>query len=71
MANLFETLQKQADEENYKNKLNYCLMIAISYLMKRKIKKIILEVIFNIKIFLEFCSMKMPTTTILENLQGD
>ena len=47
-------------------------MIVISYLMKRKIKKIFIEVIFNTKIFyIKFCSMKLPTTKILPNLQGD
>ena len=40
--------------------------------MKRKIKRISLEVIFNTKIFnIKFCSMKLPTTKILLNLQGD
>ena len=46
-------------------------MIAVSYLMKRKIKKIFLELISNTKIFnIKFCSMKLPTTEILPNLQG-
>ena len=39
--------------------------------MIRKIKKIFFEVISNTKIFnLNFCSMKLPTTKILPNLQG-
>ena len=46
-------------------------MIAVSYQMKRKIKKIYLEVISNTKIFyIKFSSMKLPTTKILPNLQG-
>ena len=46
-------------------------MIVVSYLMKRKIKKIFLEVISNTKIFyIKFCLMKLPTTKILPNLQG-
>ena len=45
------------------------LMIEISYLMKRKFKKIFLEVISNTKIFnIKFCSMKLPITKILPNL---
>ena len=45
-------------------------MIAVSYPMKRKIKKIFLEVISNTKIFyIKFCLMKLPTTKILPNLQ--
>ena len=35
--------------------------------MKRKIKKIFFEIISNNKIF----SMKLPTTKILSNLQGE
>ena len=47
-------------------------MIAVSYLMKRKVKKIFLEVISNNKIFyLKFYSMKLPTTKFLPNLQWD
>ena len=46
-----ESLQKQTDDEIFKKKLlDDCLMIAVSYLMKRKTKKIFVEVIFNIKI---------------------
>ena len=46
-------------------------MIAVSYLMERKIKKIFFEVISNLKIFnIKFCSMKLPTTKIFQNLQG-
>ena len=47
MANFIESLQKQTDDENF-SKNNW--MIAVSYLMKRKIKKIYLEVISNTKI---------------------
>ena len=47
-------------------------MIAVLYLMKRKIKKIFLELISNTKIFyIKFCSMYLPATKILPNLQGD
>ena len=47
-------------------------MIVVSYLMKRKIKRIFLEVISNTKTFnIKFCSMKLPTTKILPNLQGN
>ena len=47
------------------------MIIAVSYLIKRKIKKIFYEVISNTKIFnLKFCSMKLPTTKDLPNLQG-
>ena len=46
-------------------------MIAVSKLMKRKVKKIFFEGISNFKIFnLTFCSMKLPTTKILPILQG-
>ena len=46
-------------------------MIAVSYLMKRKIKKIFLELVSNTNIFnIKFCSINMPTTKILSNLQG-
>ena len=39
--------------------------------MKRKIKKIFLEVISNTKIFnIKFCSMKLTMIKILPNLQG-
>ena len=38
--------------------------------MKRKIKKIFLELISNTKIFsIKFCSMKLQTAKILPNLQ--
>ena len=38
--------------------------------MKRKIKKIILELIYKTKNFnIKFYSMKLPTTKILPNLQ--
>ena len=47
LANFIEALQKQADEEKFSNKLNDCLMIAVSYIMKRKFKKIFFEAIFN------------------------
>ena len=47
-------------------------MIVVSYSMKRKIKKIFLELFSNTKIFnIKFCSMKLPTTKILPNLQGE
>ena len=48
------------------------MMIAVSYRIKRKIKKIFLEVISNTKIFnIKFCSIKLPTIQILINLQED
>ena len=54
-----------------KKYLDDYLIISVSYLMKRKIKKIFYEVISNTKIFnIKFCSMKLPTTKILPNLQG-
>ena len=47
-------------------------MIAVSYLMKRKIKKIFFEVISNTKIFMiNFCLIKFSTIKILPNLQED
>ena len=47
-------------------------MIVVSYRMKRKIKKIFLEVISKTKNFsIKSCSMKLPKTKILPNLQGD
>ena len=47
-------------------------MIAVSYLMKKNIKKIFLELISNTKIFnIKFYSMIFPTIEILPNLQGD
>ena len=45
-------------------------MIALSYIMKRKIKKIFFEVISNSKILNIFFSTKLSTTKILPNLQG-
>ena len=46
-------------------------MIAVSYIMKRKIKKIFLEVISNFKILnIHFFSTKLSTTKIFPNLQG-
>ena len=46
-------------------------MIAVSYIMKRKIKKIFFEVISNSKIFnINFFSTKWSTTKIFPNLQG-
>ena len=46
-------------------------MIAVSYLMKRKVKKIFLKIISKTKIFyIKFYSMKLTTTKILPNLQG-
>ena len=45
-------------------------MIAVSYLMKRKIKKFF-DVISNTKIFnIKFFSMKLPTNKILPKLKG-
>ena len=64
LANFGECLQKQTDEEIFP-KSNW--IIAVSYLIKIKIKNIFLEVIFNAKIFYIF-SMKLPTTKILSNL---
>ena len=44
-------------------------MIVVSNLMKRKIKKIFLKVVFNAKFFyMKFCSMKLPTTKNLSKL---
>ena len=44
-------------------------MIVVSYLMKRKIKKIFFKIISNTKIFyINFFSMKLTTTEILSNL---
>ena len=51
LANFIESLQKQTDEEIFQNSN---LMIAVSYLMKRKIKNIFLEVISNTKIIYNF-----------------
>ena len=78
---------KEEDEEdialtnfiqNYKSKLMRNIfhksnwMIAVSYLMKGKFKKIFFELIFNTKNFnIKFCSMNLPTTKILFNLQGE
>ena len=46
-------------------------MIAVSYIVKRKIKKIFFEVISNSKIFnIIFFSTKLSTTKIFPNLQG-
>ena len=45
-------------------------MIAVSYLMKRKIKKVLFEIISNTKILSINFSMKLPTTKILPDLQG-
>ena len=46
-------------------------MIVVSYLMKRKIKKIFHEEISNTKIFnIKFCLIKLSITKILINLQG-
>ena len=68
LANFIESLQKKAHEEIIP-KSNW--MIAVSYLMKRKFKKIFLEVISNTKIiYIKFVLMKLPTIKILPNLQG-
>ena len=46
-------------------------MIAVSYIVKRKIKKIFFEVISNSKIFnIIFFSTKLSTTKIFPKLQG-
>ena len=45
-------------------------MIAVSYIMKRKIKKIFFEVISNSKIFNIIFLAKLSTTKIFPNLQG-
>ena len=46
-------------------------MFAVSYRMKRKIKKIFLKVISNTKIvYLKICLINLPTIKILSNLQG-
>ena len=46
-------------------------MIAVSFLMKRKFKKIFLEVISNTKIFnIKLSSMIFLATKILLNLRG-
>ena len=70
LANFIESLQMQTDEEIFP-KSNW--IIVVSYLMKRKFKKIFLEVISNAKFFLYkfFVFMKLPTTKILSNLQRD
>ena len=44
-------------------------LLFVSYLIKRKIKKIIFEVISNTKIFFIIFSMKLQTTKILSNFQ--
>ena len=53
---------------NFFQKSNF--MIAVSYIMKRKIKKIFFEVISNSKIFNIIFSTKLSTTKIFPNLQG-
>ena len=47
LANLIESLQKQTDEEIFPKSIE---IIAVLYIMKRKIKKIFFEVISNSKI---------------------
>ena len=48
------------------------LIISVSYLMKRKFKKIFLEVISHTKIFyIKFCLMKLPTTKNFSKLTGE
>ena len=60
LANFIESLLRQTDEEIFQ-KSNW--MITVSYLIKRKIKKIFFEVNFNNKIFnLKYCLMKFATT---------
>ena len=56
LVNFIESLQKQTDEEIF-NKSYW--MIAVSYLIKRKIKKVFFEVISKTKfVYIEFCSRK-------------
>ena len=54
LANFIESLNKSKLMKKFFQKSN--LMIAVSYIMKRKIKKIFYEVISNSKIFnIKFC----------------
>ena len=47
-------------------------MIAVLYLINRKIKKFFLDLISNTKILnISFFLLKLPTTKILQNLQGN
>ena len=56
LASFIESLQKQTDEEIFPKSNR---MIAVSYLIKRKIIKMFLEVISNTKILsINFCLMK-------------
>ena len=65
-------MQKQTDEENFQKKLDDCLAIAVSYLIKRKIEKIIFEVIFNINIFyFKFCLNEVANDQDFVKLIGE
>ena len=69
MVNLIEKYKSMLIRKFFQ-KSNW--MIAVSYLMKRKIKKIFLELISDTKIFnIKFLLMKLSTTKILPNLQVD
>ena len=46
-------------------------MIAVSYIMKRKIKKILFEVISNSKILILIFFNEIVNDKIFQNLQGD
>ena len=71
LANFNESLQKQTDEIFFLKNSNW-MMTAVSYMIKRKIKKIFLEVISNSKIFnIKFYLMKLLTNKIFQNLQID
>ena len=71
MANFIENYKSKLMRKIFKKWLNDCLMIAVSYQVERKIKKIFLEVISNKKNFyIKFCSLKLPMIKILQNLQG-
>ena len=62
MAKFIESLQKQADKENFQKNLDDCLMIAVLYQIKRKMKKIYFDGLFNSKIFyIKFCLMKLKS----------
>ena len=69
LANFIESLKKSKLMRNFFQKSNK--MIAVSYIVKRKIKKIFFEVISNSKILnIIFFSTKLSTTKIFPNLQG-
>ena len=69
LANFIESLIKSKLMRIFFQKSNK--MIAVSYIVKRKIKKIFFEVISNSKIFnIIFFSTKLSTTKIFPKLQG-